>query len=102
MRVQERRSWVCHQASFAVWFEISFEEEASIFESVDDCCARFQWNEDEVGPIACDEEDRSGNVSEVKADQSWAAYILASARGLLRSSTLWPASKPSPPITITE
>ena len=38
--VEEWRGWVGHEAGFAVWLvEVGFEEEAAVFEGVDDYCA---------------------------------------------------------------
>ena len=82
---------------------VSFELESSFLQSIDDLGFGSERDDDIIGKVRRDEKDGSGecvNLSVIPFVRD-ETYIPAMARGVVRSSTRRPASRPSPNTCMT-
>lgn len=76
---------------------VFFEDEAAVLERGDDGRGGFGGDENVIGEVGGDEEDRAASMSvRINSGHQQGTHIPAVASGLVRSSTLCPASKLSP------
>lgn len=87
-----------------ICFGFFFKRKTALLESADNLTARFGRNQDVIRKISRNEEDRTRvQLGLYLAGERIFGFthIPARARGLVNSSTLWPASNPSPSTEIT-